>query len=109
MHSMAVDLAETDLTSLLGQEAHSQTGRVRLLQHFQSVSSLEIGSHRMKYVMHNEVGKVAWGNPALMHMVLAVRLSFKPISHSQLTRIAVLRSPAPSTPFTANRSQPSNC
>lgn len=78
MYSMAVDLVETDLISLLScgaacsDAANVELGSVRILQHFQSVVSFTLGSQQVQDVMHNFVAKKAWSHPYLMHMVLAV-------------------------------------
>lgn len=85
-YSMSVDLVETDLADLLSMSSRqspglspfvsAERGNIRILQHFQSVASLTLGSWRIKEVMHSFVAKSAWYYHYLMHMVLAV--SFTP-------------------------------
>lgn len=84
-YSMSVDLVETDLAALLSMPStqsfklspfeSAERGNVRMLQHFQSVASLTLGSWRIKEVMHSFVAVSAWYYPYLMHMALAVSLT----------------------------------
>lgn len=82
MYSMAMDLVDTDLGSLLFAEPSvgdknslSELSNARMLQHFQSVTSLTLGCSLMQGIMQSFVGSNAWSDPSLMHLVLAVSLS----------------------------------
>lgn len=78
MHSMAVQLAQTDLQSLLYPSAEYAPIRtaylsdIRILQHFQSYVSTTLGCPRTSNVMQSCVASSGWDHPYLMHMVLAV-------------------------------------
>ncbi|KAJ9618097.1 hypothetical protein H2203_009278 [Taxawa tesnikishii (nom. ined.)] len=77
MYSMSVDLLASDLTTLCGASVltsglNATAGDVRILQHFQTVTSLTMGGSLLRNVMHSAVAKTAWDRPYLMHMVLAV-------------------------------------
>lgn len=81
MYSMAMDLVDTDLGSLFADSSLSHEGSLshfsnaRMLQHFQSVTSLTLGCSSMQGIMQSFVGSNSWDHPSLMHLVLAVGLS----------------------------------
>ena len=74
---MSVDLLDTELGDLLAPPARSSpqptaVHPVRMLQHFQAVTSLTLGSTKCKRVVHDFVTRESWQHPHLMHMVLAI-------------------------------------
>ena len=89
---MSVDLVETDMDGLLsltsGLDISSEpTGSVRILQHFQSYTSLTLGGSRCRAVMHSFVGQKAWEHPFLMHMVLAVSAAHLKRLHCDISQL----------------------
>ena len=73
MYSMSVAVLGTQLRSLLQiSSLSSRSNEVRMLQHFQSVTSRSIGSPTLKRLLYGNVSKRAWDHPYLMHMTLAV-------------------------------------
>lgn len=76
---MSIVSAETSLRDLLGmrtgvslQSTRFFTENIRILHHFQTVTSLTLGSCFLQEVMHSYVAQTAWQQPHLMSMVLAV-------------------------------------
>ncbi|TKA55283.1 hypothetical protein B0A49_12685, partial [Cryomyces minteri] len=79
MHTIAVDTVKHRLNDLFQPdhklELASPTAfirNVRILQHFQSVTSVTLGGSAVQRVMHSSVPQSAWQQPYLMHMLLAV-------------------------------------
>ena len=75
--SMGMDSIEAGLNDLFSEQSRTGlpfgfTGNARMLHHFHSVVSLTMGSSVVKDVMHSFVPRIAWSQPYLMHMVLAV-------------------------------------
>ncbi|KAK3633516.1 hypothetical protein LTR56_015769 [Elasticomyces elasticus] len=76
---MSVAVAESSLGATLGissskerRERGPPIGFVQLLQQFHTITSLTLGSSAVQKVMNSYVTRVAWEQPYLMHMVLAV-------------------------------------
>lgn len=78
---MSVDLADTDLHSLLFGESTSTAlsdlessamSNVHRLMHFQNIAASTLGCSTTTTVMKTYVGSQAWSHPYLMHMVLAI-------------------------------------
>lgn len=92
MYSMAMDLVDTDLNSLLwpADTTPSALSNARMLQHFQSAASLTLGCSMVRGVMQSFVTSDAWEHPYLMHMVLAVSVSFILTVQANVLRYLVL-------------------
>lgn len=76
---MAVELAQHDLNALLGLESKAiqggmplNTSGIRVLQHFQDMTSFTLGSRQLSCNLQGIVGNAALNRPYLMHIVLAV-------------------------------------
>ena len=74
---MSIDLLGTDLDDFLSLASDfdvpvDPTSNVRILQHFQTITSLTLGSTKCRDVMHSFVAQKARQYPYLMHIVLAV-------------------------------------
>lgn len=76
---MSLALLDTQLGALLlncrrPSSAKSPTNNLnlRILQHFQAVTSRSIGSPTFQRLLHDNVSKRVWDHPYLMHITLAV-------------------------------------
>ncbi|MCJ1405680.1 hypothetical protein MMC11_008909 [Xylographa trunciseda] len=94
---MSVSIAETSLHELLGlskedsrQTPSFATSNIRFLHHFQTSTSLTLGSSLVQRAMHFYVGQKAWSQRYMMYMVLAVASTHlkRLVASSQLSYVS---------------------
>lgn len=91
---MSIDAAETELGGLLSltsglEISNVPTGNIRILQHFQTFTSLTLGGSSCQAIFHSVISQKAWEkeNQSLMHMVLAVSCAHLKRLHTEPSQV----------------------